>query len=485
MRTLLSVVNVFGSLLLLFSLYFLLPIATALIYRESAIADFLVGAGVTAGIGLLLRLITLRHKSELKPRDGYLLVSICWLGVAAVATIPLLLEIDGLSFTDAFFETISGLSTTGATVISGLDRLPHSINLWRHALHWLGGMGIIVLAVAVLPLLGVGGMQMYRAETPGPVKDAKLTPRITETAKLLWFVYAAFTAVCVVVLWAAGMSLFDAICHAFSVMALGGFSTHDSSVAWFNSPLIEFILMVFMLLACVNFSTHFLAVRKGTLSVYARDPEARRTWLAILGSIALIAVYLRYTGTYTGNAESLRHAAFSVVTMATTTGFVSADFGSWPVFAPMWLLFLSSVVCSTGSTGGGIKMFRTLVLAKQSLREMFTLVHPQAVAPLKIGGQVVPNRVVYSVLAFIFLYFMTIVILTLAMLVSGLDFISSLSAIIACINNAGPGLGVVGPATNYASLTDVQTWMCSVAMFLGRIEIFTFLVLFTPAFWRK
>jgi trk system potassium uptake protein TrkH len=485
MRSLLSVVNVLGSLLLLFSLYFLLPIATALIYREPAVMNFLVAAGITIGVGLALRLATLHQRSELKPRDGYLLVTISWLGVAAVATIPLMLAIDGLSFTDAFFETISGLSTTGSTVISGIDRLPHSINLWRHALHWLGGMGIIVLAVAVLPLLGVGGMQMYRAETPGPVKDAKLTPRITETAKLLWFVYAAFTAVCVAALWAAGMSLFDAICHAFSVMSLGGFSTHDSSVAFFNSPLIEFILIVFMLLACVNFSTHFLAVRKGDVSVYGRDPEAKRAWLVALSSVVLISVYLRFTGTYADNGESLRHAAFAVVTMATTTGFVSADFGQWPVFAPMWMLFLSSITCSTGSTGGGIKMFRTLVLAKQSLREMFTLVHPQAVAPLKISGHVVPNRVVYSVLAFIFLYFMTIVILTLALLVSGLDFISSLTAIIASINNVGPGLGSVGPSTNYASLTDFQTWMCTTAMFLGRIEILTVLVLFTPAFWRK
>jgi trk system potassium uptake protein TrkH len=243
--------------------------------------------------------------------------------------------------------------------------------------------------------------------------------------------------------------------------------------------------MAFMLLACINFSTHFLAVRRGDLSVYRRDPEARYTWTMIIASVFVIAAYLLWTRTYGAPMESLRHAAFAVVTMATTTGFVSADFGTWPVFAPMWMLFLSSVCCCTGSTGGGIKMFRTLVLAKQSLREMFTLVHPQAVLPLKVSGHVVPDRIVNSVLAFIFLYFMTVVVLTLALLLSGLDFVSSLTAIIACINNTGPGLNVVGPSTNYAALSDFQTWTCTAAMFLGRMEIFTVLVLFTPTFWRK
>jgi trk system potassium uptake protein TrkH len=485
MRSLLAVVNVLGSLLALFALYFLLPITTAIIYRESALNEFVVSALITGAVGLALRWLTIRHKSELKPRDGYLLVTLSWLGVATAATMPLMMQIKTLSFTDAFFETVSGLSTTGATVLTGLDTLPHAINLWRHALHWLGGMGIIVLAVAILPLLGVGGMQMYRAETPGPVKDAKLTPRITETAKLLWLVYAGMTVACVLALLAAGMPLFDAICHSFSVMALGGFSTHDANIAYFNSPAIEFVLMVFMLLACVNFSTHFVAVRRRALGAYSRDPEARRTWLVILSSVLIIVFYLRVTGTYTTDVEALRHGAFAVVSMATSTGFVSANFGKWPIFAPMWMLFLSSICCSTGSTGGGIKMFRALVLIKQSLREMFTLVHPQAMAPLKISGNVVPNRVVYSVLAFVFLYFMTIVVLTLAMLISGLDFTSSLTAIVACMNNTGRGLNVVDPASSYAALTDFQTWMCSTAMFLGRLEIFTVLILFTPAFWRK
>jgi trk system potassium uptake protein len=485
MRSLLSVLNVMGSLLMLFALYFLLPVLTALIYREAAALQFLIAAGVTGAVGLVLRVLTARFRTELKPRDGYLLVTACWLAVTAAATMPLLMLIRGLSFTDAFFETMSGLTTTGATVLSGLEYLPHSVNLWRHALSWLGGMGIIVLAVAVLPLLGVGGMQMYRAETPGPVKDAKLTPRIIEAAKLLWLVYAGITLACIAALYAAGMSLFDAICHAFSTLSLGGFSTYDANVGHFNSPRIEFVLMVFMLLAAMNFATHFVAIRKGDASAYSRDPEMRWMLVWILSSCAGVAAFIWNAGVYQSYWIALRHASFNLISIATDCGFVSTDYGRWPIFAPMWMLFLSCVCANTGSTGGGIKMFRSLVLIKQSFREMFTLVHPQAVAPLKIAGQVVGNRIVFSVLAFIFLYFMTIVILTFALLASGLDLTSAVTAIIACINNAGPGLNVVGPAGNYGALSDFQTWVCTAAMFLGRIEIFTMVVLFTPAFWRK
>jgi trk system potassium uptake protein TrkH len=466
-RSLLGVVHVLGSLLALFSLYFLLPIVTALIYHESAVVAFLIGAGATGGIGLLLRLLTARSRSELKPRDGYLLVTLSWLSVAAVATIPLMVQLPGLSFTDAFFETMSGLTTSGGTILSGLENLPHAVNLWRNALSWLGGMGIIVMAVAILPLLGVGGMQMYRAEAPGPVKDSRLAPRITETAKLLWLVYAGMTAACALILWAAGMSVFDAICHAFATLSLGGFSNYDNSIGHFNSPTIEFVLMVFMLLAAMNFATHFVALRKGTPGVYGRDPEARWMLLWILASCTGVACFVYWRGVYPDFLTALRYVSFNLISIATDCGLVNTDYGNWPIFAPMWMLFLSCVCVSSGSTGGGIKMFRSLVLIKQSLREMFTLVHPQAVAPLKIANHVVPNRVVYSVLAFIFLYFMTIVVLTFGMLASG------------------PGLGVVGPAANYASLSDFQTWLCTTAMFLGRIEIFTCLVLFTPAFWRK
>jgi trk system potassium uptake protein TrkH len=485
-RPILSVLNVLGALLMLFSGYYVLPLATALVYGEAeSLRVFALCAGITLAAGGALVLATWRFRRELKPRDGYLLVSLSWLAVTAAAAMPMMLGAPGLSFTDAFFESMSGLSTTGSTVITGLDKLPNTVNLWRCALHWLGGMGIIVLAVAVLPLLGVGGMQMYRAETPGPVKDAKLTPRITETAKALWMVYAGITAVCVAALWIAGMSPFEAICHAFTVMSLGGFSTHDASAAWFDSAAIEMVLMLFMLVASLNFATHFLALRRGDPGAYRRDPEARWVFVWVGVSILLLTAEITHARLYDSFGESLRHVAFATISMATTTGLVTEDFSLWPVFASMWILFLSCVVSCTGSTGGGIKMFRSLIMIKQFFREMFVLVHPSAVAPLKIAGAVISNRVVYSVLAFIFVYFMTVVILTFALLATNMDFTSALTATVASINNAGPGLGQVGPATNYGSLNDKQTWICTLAMFLGRIELFTFLILFSPSFWRK
>ncbi len=486
MRSILAIVNVLGALVAMFAAFYLLPIITALIYGETTqLYVFLESAGSSLVIGLILLLATKRFRSELKPRDGYLLVSLSWIVITVLAAVPLMLGAPYLSFTDAFFESMSGLSTTGSTVITGLDALPHSVNLWRCALHWLGGMGIIVLAVAILPLLGVGGMQMYRAETPGPVKDAKLTPRITETAKALWTVYAGMTLACVTALWAAGMSLFDAVCHGFSVMSLGGFSSHDSSIGFFNSPLIEFVLIVFMLAAAVNFATHFTAFRRADPGAYRRDPEARWVLVWMGFGVLLLTGMVYLHGLYPTVGETLRHVAFSTISLATTTGFVTADYSLWPVFAGMLMLFLSCVIPSTGSTGGGIKLFRALIMIKQFYREMFVLVHPAAVAPLKIAGNVVSNRVVNSVLAFIFVYFMTVVTLTFALLATGMDVITAITGTVASINNAGPGLGQVGPATNYGSLSDLQTWIFTLAMFLGRIELFTFLILFTRSFWRK
>ncbi|HTW75490.1 MAG TPA: potassium transporter TrkG [Steroidobacteraceae bacterium] len=486
MRSLLGVLNIFGSLLAWFALYFLLPCLTALIYGEfGALRGFLAGAAVAALGGLALHFATRRFRYDLKARDAYLLVAVSWLITAAVASIPLLIDLPGMSFTHAYFEAMSGLSTTGATVLHGLDTLPHCLNLWRAALSWLGGMGIIVLAVAILPLLGVGGMQLYRAGAPGTVKDAKLAPRITETARVLWYVYAGLTLACTLALWGSGMSLFDAICHAFSTLALGGFSTHDANVGYFHSPLIELVMALFMLIAAINFATHFAALRRGDLGVYRRDPEVRWMLLVVIVSCLGIALFLDLHHVFGDYLTALRFGAFGVVSFATGGGFFSSNFGSWPIFAPLWMLFLSCLCASTGSTGGGIKMFRSLILFKQPLRELFTLVHPQAVSPLKISGQVVPNGVVYAVLAFLCLYFMTIAALTFALLISGMDLTSSLSAIVACINNVGPGLGSVGPDRTYAALSDFQSWVCIAAMFLGRIEIITFAVLLTPAFWRK
>ena len=485
MQRTLTVIHALGLMLVVLSATYLMPVLASLIYDDGTLIDFLLAMVWTSAIGFLMWLLTRRYKGELSIRHGYLLVVTMWTAMPAVATLPLLLVIKGLSFTDAYFETMSGITTTGATVLTGLDTLPPAINIWRHELCWLGGMGIIVLAVAILPLLGVGGRQLFKAETPGPMKDSALTPRITETARNLWLVYLGITIACILSLKAVGMSWLDAICHAFSAMGLGGFSTHDASVGYFNSPAIEFVLIIFMLLAAMNFATHFLVWRKKNLKLYLRDAEAVATIALILTSCLGIAVFLWWEGTYPSFWTALRHASFNLVSIATDCGFASVDFNQWPMFAPMWMLFLSCIAVSSGSTGGGIKMVRTLILFKQAGREFLKLLHPTVVNPMKIGGSVVPNNIVFAVLGFIFLYFMTVATLTFALLISGLDFISAFSAIIACINNAGPGLGVVGPASNYGVLTDFQTWVCTIAMLVGRLEIFTVLILFTPHFWRR
>ena len=485
MRRVLPILHVLGLVVLIFSFTMLVPLGVAFIWRDAALSAYDEAFLITFVAGLLTWLSTRHNRRELQTRDGFLLVVLVWAVLPAFATLPLLSYLPHLSFTDAYFETASGLSTTGATVLTGLDALPPSINLWRHLLNWLGGMGIIVLAVAILPMLGIGGRQLFKAETPGPMKDSKLTPRIADTAKSLWLVYAAITLACILALKVAGMSWFDAVCHAFAAMGLGGFSTHDASVGYFNSPAIEFVLIVFMLIAAMNFATHFLAWRGRSLKVYLQDAEAVATVTLVLGSCLMIGLFLWWKGVYPNFWTALRHASFNLVSMATDCGFASVDFNQWPVFAPMWMLFLSCITASSGSTGGGIKMIRTLVLVKQAGREFLLLLHPAAVNPMKIGGQVVANNIVFAVLGFIFLYFVSIASLTFALLISGLDFISSFSAVIACINNAGPGLGVVGPAGNFGVLTDFQTWVCTLAMLIGRLEIFTVLILFTPAFWRR
>ncbi len=486
MKRALTVLHALGLMLVVFSIAYIMPVVTAFIYGDTTmLLDFLLAMLWTAAFGGLLWMVTRRYKGELSVRHGYLLVVGMWTGMPAFATLPLLLMLPGLSFTDAYFETMSGLSTTGATVLVGLDTLPPAINIWRHELNWLGGMGIIVLAVAVLPLLGIGGRQLFKAETPGPMKDTALTPRITETARNLWLVYLGITIACVLSLTLAGMSWLDAICHSFATMGLGGFSTHDASIGYFNSPAIEAVLIVFMLLAAMNFATHFIVWRKKSFKPYGEDVEGLSTVGLILISCVGIAGFLWWQGTYTDFLTALRHASFNLVSIATDCGFASVDFNQWPIFAPLWMLFLSCIAVSSGSTGGGIKMVRTLVLVKQAGREFVKLLHPSAVNPLKIGGHVVPNSVVFSVLGFIFLYFMSVVTLTFVLLISGLDFISAFSAIIACINNAGPGLGLVGPASNFGVLTDFQTWICTLAMLIGRLEIFTVLILFTPHFWRR
>jgi len=485
MARLASVLNVLSVVLMIFALAMVVPLAVSFFYGDAALHAYDEAVLTTFVAGLVLWTLTRRGRKELQPRDGFLLVALVWTVVPAFATLPLMIYLPNLSFTDAYFETVSGLTTTGATVLSGLDALPPSINFWRMLLVWIGGMGVVVLAVAILPLLGIGGSQIMRAETPGPMKDTKLTPRITETAKGLWTVYGIITIACILSLKAAGMSWFDAVVHAFSTMGLGGFSSHDASYGYFNSPGIEAVTIVFMLAAGINFGTHFLAFRKKSFKPYRADPEVGAYLGVIVLSCLGIAYFLLANGVYPNFWTALRYASFNAVSIATTTGFSNTDYYQWPIFAPVWMLFLCCFATCSGSTGGGIKMVRAELMVRQALREMTRILHPRAHIPIKLSGQTVENNIVFAVLAFMLVYGGTMIAMTMLLTASGLDIITAFGAVVACLNNTGPGLGQVGPANTYAVLNDFQTWVCSATMLLGRLELFTLLVVFTPAFWRK
>lgn len=485
MNVLLTILHIFGVVTMGFSGLMATCLVTSKLADDGATLPFLFGTLFTLAAGALMFFPTLKTPKKVTRQAGFLLVSMTWSLIPVFCTVPLMLYMPTLSFVDAYFEVVSGLTTTGATVLSGLDHLPMSINLWRHELNWIAGMGIIIFAVAILPILGIGGMQLYIAETPGSVKESELPPRIAQTAKALWLVYAGITLACIIALRLAGMSWFDAICHAFSAMSLGGFSTHDSSVGYFNSLPIELVLTLFQLLAAINFATHFIALKKRSFNPYTDDMEAQAFLLLVLGSCLVAALVLTDAGTYPDFFTALRHASFNLVTIATDCGFATQDFNRWPIFVPMWMLFLSCLSASSGSTGGGIRMIRTIILIKQARLELFKFIHPSAVKALRIGGTVINNKIVTSVMGFIFLYFISIVILVFALLLSGMDFVSAFSAIIACFNNAGPGLNQVGPASNYAGLNDFQTSVCIFAMLLGRVQIFSIVILFVPEFWKK
>ena len=473
-----------GMIVMLFGLTQLAPLILSYVTDDGAQTAYDEAFALTMLCGGFLWYRYHNCKRDLTIRDGFLMVVLVWTVLPAFAAIPLMIHL-GISHTDAYFEAVSGLTTTGSTVLSNLDTLPMSINLWRHELVWIGGMGLIVLAIAILPLLGIGGRQMFKAETPGPMKDAKMTPRIAETAKGLWLVYLGVSVACILGYRWAGMSWFDALCHAFSTMGLGGFSTHDASFGFFDSPTIEAVAIVFMLIAGMNFGTLFLAVNGRSLRPYIHDPEAGWFLGITLLSILFVAIYIWKDGAYADLDTAVRYTAFNLVSLATTTGYASTDYALWPIFAPLWMLFLSSFVTSAGSTGGGIKMMRALLLYKQVFRELLRAMHPSAVYNVRIGGQVAPQPILFAVMAFAFMYMVSVVSLTLIMAFTGLDIISAFTAVVASINNTGPGLGVVGPATTYEVLEDFQTWVCIFAMLLGRLEIFTLLVVLTPAFWRK
>lgn len=489
MKRLLAVFHVLGFTMVLFATTMFVPMVWSVLLKDGQLMLFVHAFLIALTLGGAMWAGTRRFRAELRPRDGFLLVTLVWSFLPLLGTIPLLLYFHDigapLKFSDAYFESMSGLTATGATLLSGLDTLAPTINLWRVTMHWVGGMGIIVLAVAILPLLGVGGHQLFRAETPGPMKEEKLTPRIASTAKALYAIYFGLSVACFLAYRAAGMTWFDAWCHMASTVALGGFSTHDTSFGYFDSPMIEAIAVVFMLLSGINYATHFNAFRLGSVKAYKRCPEAIPFVGIVLGMAVLIGFYLWFMGVYPDIQTALRFAIFNTVSIATTAGFANADYAAWPLIVPIIMIALGMFSTSSGSTGGGIKMIRAMMLVKQTRQEMVSILHPHAVTPVLLKGRLIPARVLASVLAFMLLYGFSIAVLTALMLLSGADATTAFSSVIACVNNIGPGLGQVGPADNYLSMNDFQVWILSFAMMIGRLELFTVLVLFSAAFWRK
>jgi trk system potassium uptake protein TrkH len=483
--SLLPLLPILGVVIGIFSLAMLVPLGFAFVGSDAALYAYDGAILITAGSGATLWWATRRHKRELQPRDGFLLVTLIWTVLPLFAMLPLLFALPGLSVTDAYFEAMSGLTATGATVLTGLERLPLSINVWRCWLQFIGGLGVVVLAVAILPLLGVGAAQLFKAEIPGPMKEAKLTPRVAETARGLWIVYVGLSAACLLAYRVAGMGWADAFMHMCSTMGLGGFSSYDASIGHFKSPAVEAVAIVFMVLAGINFARYYVVWRMRSLLPLLRDVEARAFVLALAGSTALIALYLVAHGEYGTLAEALRHTAFHVVSLATTTGYASTDYAQWPLFAPMMMILLGCFAGCAGSAAGGIKMVRMLLLLKQSRHELVRIVHPRAVLPVTLGGSAVAPQTMATVIAFMMVYGATLAGLTLVMLFSGLEPITAATAVIASVNNIGPGLGDVGPAVNFQGLTDFQTWVCTLGMLLGRLELLSVLVLLTPQFWRK
>ncbi|MWJ27281.1 TrkH family potassium uptake protein [Halomonas sediminis] len=477
------ILRILGLLLMLFSLTLLPPILISLWFRDGVWDAFAIGVVITVTTGLLLFLPNRNEHKELRIRDGFLIAAMFWTVLALFGSLPLMLFGEGsLTITDAVFESFSGLTTTGATVITGIDFLPESILYYRQQLQWLGGMGIVVLAVAILPTLGVGGMALYRTEIPGPLKDSKLTPRITETAKALWYIYATLTITCMLAYMAAGMSWFDALGHSFSTVAIGGFSTYDASIGYFDSALIELICVGFMLISAFSFSLHFIAWREKRLTHYFQDPEARFLMLFLLSLTVITVVSLWLTNTY-DTVRGLRHGLFQVVSVATTAGFGVADFAAWPGALP-FLLFMAAFVggCS-GSTGGGMKVIRILLIVKQGMREVMRLIHPNAVIAVKIGKVSVPDGIAQAVWGFFSVYVLLFFLMLVGVMATGVDQVTAWSTVGSALNNLGPALG--DATSHYGNLPALAKWILVVAMLLGRLEIFTVLVLFTPAFWRR
>lgn len=479
-----TIIRILGILVALFSVAMLPPAIVSLIYRDGGGLPFVIAFVFNLLAGLIIWYPNRFKKADLRAREGFLIVVFFWLVLGSFGAMPFIFSTDpSIGVTNAFFESFSGLTTTGATVLTGLDELPKAFQFYRQQLQWLGGMGIIVLAVAILPILGVGGMQLYRAETPGPMKDSKMTPRIADTAKHLWYIYVTLTILCATSYWLAGMSIFDAISHSFSTIAIGGFSNHDASMGYFDSAAINMVCVVFLLISAANFSLHYAAVTNRSIKQYIRDPEFKIFLYIQLGLVLLCWFVLVQENVFDDKRIALDQALFQAVSVSTTAGFATTDFASWPLFLPILLIFSSFIGGCASSTGGGLKVVRVILLFKQGIRELNRLVHPKGIFSIKLGKKALPDRVVEAVWGFFSAYTLVFVVIMVLLLGTGLDNITAFTATAACLNNLGPGLGDV--AANYGSVTEGAKWILMLAMVFGRLEVFTLLVLFTPAFWRS
>lgn len=478
-----AIAKVLGIFLMIFSVSMLPPVAVSLYYGDGSEIPFLFGFAVTFLSGFSLWLPFRLHQHELKVRDGFLIVVLFWTVLSMFASIPMLVILfPKLTFVNAMFEAVSGLTTTGATVLTHLDQLPHAILYYRQQLHLLGGMGIIVLAVAILPMLGVGGMQLYRAETVGPIKTKKLRPRMAETAKALWYIYASLVVLCALSYWLAGMGLFDAIGESFSTVATGGFSIHDASFAIYHSKLIDCIGIFFMLAGATNFALHFQFLRRRRLSIYYKDPEWK-AYVIMLGIVAAIIALTLFSYNKYSYGNSVINSLFTVVSLATTTGLTTNDFSIWPTFVPYLIMFMAIMGGCGGSTTGGIKVIRCLFLKEQGKRELKRLVHPQAVFSIKFGEELLPDSVIQSIWAFVSVFVLLFIVLLLCLLATGLDVKTAFGATASCLANTGASIGKV--AHTFDHIPSASKWILILTMIAGRLEIFTLLVLFTPQYWRR
>ncbi len=476
--------RILGLLLMIFSLSMLPPMVVYLYYRDGGIESFLATFILTLITGLILWFPFRKTHRDLKIRDGFLVVVLFWTVLSTFGAFPFYLHFyPGMSFTNSLFESVSGMTTTGASVLSNLDYMPHSILYYRQQLTLLGGMGIIVLALAILPLLGIGGMQLYLAEISGPIKTTKLRPRLTQTAKVLWYIYAGLVACCALSYWLAGMHPFEALGESFSTVSTGGFSVHDDNFAYYHSHLIEGIGILFMLLGAINFGLHFQFIQDRKFSVYTQDPEFK-TYIKILCLVAIITlISLVVMRGYTNFFNTLMQTLFAVTTVGTTTGFITANFDEWPSFLPYMLMFLALIGGCGGSTSGGIKVLRFLLLKEQSRRELRRLIHPNAVFSIRLGQQSLPEHVVQAIWGFVAIFIALFIILLLALLGVGLDIRTAFGSLAGCLSNTGIGLGKTG--VSFADINDVSKWILTFAMIAGRLEIFSILVLFAPSYWRK